>query len=274
MDIVPLLQKLGLSEYEAKAYKVLLDSGIVTAKHVSNLSGIPLTRIYESLVSLEKRGLVATMETRPKRYRALGPDSLRNLIEEKRRRVEEEVKEAENIYETIRSVVSEPPSSEVEVERESFWIFRGRDNCMRELKRNLKEAREEIKLFVGDLSWIDEVMDILEEKSKEGVKFKILCHVNKNTEERVRKLLNLGFEIRSWDEEIIKGNIKDGEKANLTFKNPRPGVRRKDTYGEPGSDRLFNYELLMSMNPVFVKMVETYFESFWKNGRNARELLD
>ncbi len=43
------LRDLGLSEYEARAYRSLLGAGPTTAKELSDASGIPIGRVYDVL---------------------------------------------------------------------------------------------------------------------------------------------------------------------------------------------------------------------------------
>jgi len=47
--IVEGLRKLGLTEYEAKAYAALVGMGEASAREVHELSGVPRTRIYDIL---------------------------------------------------------------------------------------------------------------------------------------------------------------------------------------------------------------------------------
>ena len=55
--IVDGLRKLGLTEYEAKAYATLVGMGEATAREVHELCGVPRTRIYDILRDLDGKGL-------------------------------------------------------------------------------------------------------------------------------------------------------------------------------------------------------------------------
>ena len=52
------LRDLGLSEYEERAYRSLLETGPTTAKELSRTSDVPMGRIYDVLNSLETHSLV------------------------------------------------------------------------------------------------------------------------------------------------------------------------------------------------------------------------
>ena len=74
-----LLRDIGLKEYEAKAFMSICQCGICSADQVSKISNIPLTRVYETMQSLQKLGIVTVLNTRPKKYRFLSVDALSNL---------------------------------------------------------------------------------------------------------------------------------------------------------------------------------------------------
>ena len=76
------LRDLGLSEYEARVYRALLDTGPTTAKELSRASEVPMGRIYDVLASIETHGLVrAQTASRPKKYVAVEPDTADLLVE-------------------------------------------------------------------------------------------------------------------------------------------------------------------------------------------------
>jgi len=73
------LRDVGLSKYEARAYRSLLESGPTTAKTLSEASGVPMGRIYDVLNSLEQHRLVRSQAaSRPKKYVAVEPETARD----------------------------------------------------------------------------------------------------------------------------------------------------------------------------------------------------
>lgn len=72
-----LLVDLGLTEYEARAYIALMRCQPATAYELSRVSGIPSSRIYESVSRLQEKGLAqptSADKERGQRYMALDPD--------------------------------------------------------------------------------------------------------------------------------------------------------------------------------------------------------
>lgn len=61
-DLSEILQRFGFTQYESKAYQALVRSGSSNASSISKLSGVPRARIYDTLESLAKQGIVMTEE--------------------------------------------------------------------------------------------------------------------------------------------------------------------------------------------------------------------
>jgi len=61
-NVISKLAKLGLSEYEAKAYLTLVQKHPVTAYEIAKTSGLPTSKIYEVLRRLLNKKLITTLE--------------------------------------------------------------------------------------------------------------------------------------------------------------------------------------------------------------------
>jgi sugar-specific transcriptional regulator TrmB len=97
------LRDLGLSEYEARAYRSLLRAGATTAKELSNASDVPMGRIYDVLNSLEQYNLVRSQAaSRPKKYVAVEPETaLDRLLDDKKRELAEKAEQYETIVDDL-----------------------------------------------------------------------------------------------------------------------------------------------------------------------------
>ena len=63
--IAVVLGKLGITEYEARAYVSLVAKGFGTAEEVADLAGIPRTSAYKALQSLAEKEFVTVSDGRP-----------------------------------------------------------------------------------------------------------------------------------------------------------------------------------------------------------------
>ena len=78
--IIDGLKKIGLTEYEAKAYAALAGLGEATARDIHEASEVPRTRIYDILRELTDKGFVEFIEGSPTYYRAAEPDRVLDRI--------------------------------------------------------------------------------------------------------------------------------------------------------------------------------------------------
>lgn len=76
------LVRLGLTQYEARAYIALLRRDGSTAAEVAKVAGVPRPRIYDVIDSLVARGLVCVRPGRTAKYVATSPGDATSLLVE------------------------------------------------------------------------------------------------------------------------------------------------------------------------------------------------
>ena len=77
------LEKVGLTGYEIKTFTSLLKTGELTASNLSQQSGVPYSKIYEVLSSLEEKGWIGSDESRPTKYFPKSPNSALQTTKQK-----------------------------------------------------------------------------------------------------------------------------------------------------------------------------------------------
>ncbi|USZ67568.1 TrmB family transcriptional regulator [Halorussus salilacus] len=141
------LRDLGLSEYEARAYRALLDAGPTTAKELSRASDVPMGRIYDVLSSLETHSLVRSQSaSRPKKYVAVEPETaLDRLLEDKLAELEEQADQYEGIVDDLTDELESAGPVE-----EQFWTAAvGAEETIDLLVERLDAADQRIVLVAG-----------------------------------------------------------------------------------------------------------------------------
>jgi sugar-specific transcriptional regulator TrmB len=144
------LRDLGLSEYEARAYRALLNTGPTTAKELSRASEVPMGRIYDVLNSIEQYNLVRSQTaSRPKKYVAVEPGTaLDRLLEDKKRELDEKAEQ----YEEIVADLSEELEAAEPVE-EQFWTAAvGKAESIDLLLERLAAADDRLVMMAADPS--------------------------------------------------------------------------------------------------------------------------
>ena len=152
------LRDLGLSEYEARAYRALLDAGPTTAKELSRASEVPMGRIYDVLSSLETHNLARSQSaSRPKKYVAVEPETaLNRLLDDKLEELEEQATQ----YEAIVEELTEELDAGEPVE-EGFWTAAvGPEESTDLLVERLDAADDQIVMVAGDSSAQFDIGDV------------------------------------------------------------------------------------------------------------------
>jgi len=173
------LRDMGLSEYESRAYRALLDAGPTTAKVLSEESDVPMGRVYDVLNSLERHRLARSQAaSRPKKYLAVEPDAaLDRLLEERRRELDEQAQQYESVADELSTELEagDPPD-------EQFWTAAlGPEETAALLLERLSAADDRVvmiaaapasSLDIGDVG--DAVAEELEAALERGVDASLL----------------------------------------------------------------------------------------------------
>ena len=108
MDIyIDGLKKVGLPEYDAKVYFMLLKKGDLKATEISKLTNVPITKIYSVLNNLVKGGLCTRVPGKFKKFKALNPEiafsNFSHELEEKKEHLTLLSESLESLYESEKS---------------------------------------------------------------------------------------------------------------------------------------------------------------------------
>lgn len=182
----------NLNIYETKVWLALLGKGVASAGEIAEMSGVPRSRTYDVLESLEKQGFAISKIGKPAKYIAVKPGIIleklkNNTIKEAEDKVElltnlkgtSEYTELEGIYTTgIKPIKHEDLSGSVKGKSTIY-------NHAREILENAKKeviictsARdfsEKLRLFTG----------LFQKLEKNGIKVKIALSGN---EQEIKKL--------------------------------------------------------------------------------------
>src|SRR3989338_5153223 len=97
--LMELKQHFRLNIYEVKIWTALLSRGIASAGELADISGVPRSRCYDVLESLEKKGFIIMKIGKPIKYLALKPEV---ILERVKRNVKEQADELSMQMESIK----------------------------------------------------------------------------------------------------------------------------------------------------------------------------
>jgi len=257
------LRDLGLSEYESRAYRSLLDTGPTTAKELSRTSDVPMGRIYDVLNSLETQNLARSQAaSRPKKYVAVEPETaLDRLLEDKEQELEEQLTQFESIASELETQLE--ASDPVD---EQFWTAAlGAEETIDLLVERLAAADERI-IFVAatptsrfDVDAVGErITDELERVLERGIPVSLLEHpavveaLPTEVGERYREQLQNydHFEVRVVED--IGSTFAIIDQVEICIEVPHP-LNRKEAFA-----------LINLKDAEFAADVEASFEGRWE----------
>lgn len=234
------LKELGLTEYETRAYVSLVSSGTSTAGDLSEVSGVPHSRIYDVLSKLERRGWVESQSGRPARYRAKPPSEVLRLVKLRR---EEKFKEAS---ETIRQELEPLYKEGGEVEKPNVWVIHGNQEILGRMEQMFTRAEIRVLIslpyFPEEFSHFKDFIPLLETKNLD---IRILTsEENEFTQElESHPDLEVGFR-----EPLFGGGIiVDGKEVLLVLES---GGRRVGIWSDEAG---------------LAKYAQEYFEYLWRD---------
>ena len=143
---VALLQMLGLTMYDAKAYATLISLGKTTPFILAEEAGIPRTKIYETIKRLEKDGWIAVERGRPGTVTPLCPAE---VIGNRKSALEADLKKMENEF-TLHY------ERKMEQESPKTTLIRGIGNISLKTTEMMERARTSLYLF-GTLYYPEEI---------------------------------------------------------------------------------------------------------------------
>ena len=248
MTLIDDLKAAGLSEYEAKVYQALLQSGEQTGRQVSDKSEVPKTRVFDTLEKLKDKGLVQLVSQRPLIWSPLKPEvGIKLFIE---RKIESYNQIEKQLLDTTKKIQRLP--------------------------------EEKIEEKVVTVSGFDAVFALITDNYKKALKNIIVYSVGEkipySTEVEAARAIKRGVDYRmvatKYDDEnkeILKRWIKDGWRIKY-LKGSREytfvAIDRKHLIIVVKNPMLKNERIaILFENPDLTQALAEYFNTLWKKGK-------
>ena len=240
-----ILRELGLTDYETRAYLALLEYGVLTASQVSENAGVPYSKVYETLTSLERKGWIETERGRPGRHYPKAPSE---ALAAAKMRLEDKVKTWE------KAITSElqPFYEKREIrEKPDMWILRGELSTIAKLREMLENTKSELMIAATVLpkALIDSVVPLLQRL--QSVDVRIYVMVSKQAASRNLKELEKIAEVRVRNQMFGGGVIVDGKEAILFLGEDKPTL------------------VIWSNHLGLVQFAKDYFQHLWDSSSKA-----
>ncbi len=136
------LERIGLTSYEIKTYSALLKTGQINASDLSQKSGVPYSKIYEVLGTLEEKGWIGSDDSRPTQYFAKSPTT---AIETTKQNLETEFKRNESVIVKELTPLYEQSGTS---ERPDIWVLSGVVNIASKILEMVDSCRNEVMVAI------------------------------------------------------------------------------------------------------------------------------
>lgn len=138
------LERIGLSSYEIRTFAALLNAGELTAAEISQNSGVPYSKIYEVLGTLEEKGWIGSRDSRPTKY---FPKSPSTGLETTKQRMEAEFSLNQS---TILSELVPLYEKSGTSEKPDIWVLSGTLNIAAKILEMVESCRNEVLIALPE----------------------------------------------------------------------------------------------------------------------------
>ena len=244
------LEEFGLSKYEAQAYVSLIAKGTITAGELAYYSEIPRTKIYPTLLKLEKKKLTIISKSKPIMCTAIAPeDAFDGIIHEQINKVNA----MNTLVSNLKKASEESRKSRGSEEKRYFHI--SANNVLAQLQVMIDGSKSSIKITVDQWGFglLVECKEQLLSVLRRNLDVKLLVSPSQICSESYRAIPD-GIEIRA--SEITQNCFIFDETELLLVNNTN------------GKGAIFSSTEILGVNQ------EKIFSNIWKNATKTKALAD
>ena len=182
----------NLNIYETKVWLALLTKGLASAGEVAELSGVPRSRTYDVLESLEKRGFAIVKIGKPVKYIAVKPTEVIEKMKSKvMHEAQDKVKSLANLKETPEYTELEQLHTEGILPIKAHDLtgsLKGRSNVISRMRELLENAQKEVIICTSHSDFEDKsrvLLPTIEKLNSNGIKVRVALH---GEEDKIKRL--------------------------------------------------------------------------------------
>lgn len=250
------LQDLGLTDYEIKAYISLLTDPGRQASEISKDSDVPVSKIYEVLSNLERKGWVESQHGRPIRYYPKSPSTALQIF---RMRLESELKVNEEYL--LRELMPIYERRETQ-EKPDIWIIRGEYNILAKIRESIDRCKKELLVVVPAVlgEALDLVIPALESVKASGVGTRMM--ISKNVNQQLLQRISSVCDVKVRENMFGGGVICDAREVVILLGGAGgTGQSSSSSSSSSGGGAL----AIWSDHAGLASFAKDYFEFLWRD---------
>ncbi|MBD3354605.1 hypothetical protein GF361_01310 [Candidatus Woesearchaeota archaeon] len=264
-DFLNKLKDFGLNTYESKLWTALLSRGVSTAGELSDIAGVPRSRSYDVLESLEKKGFIIMKVGKPIKYVAVPPT---DVLERVKKQIENEANKQIGVIDSIEEsdVLNKLQSLHQEGvdmidPTDLSGCVKGRNNLYNHLGSMINDAKESVSIMTtmdGLKRKLDNLKNVLEKAKKKGVNVRIAAPLKK-ADKKIIDELSKYAEIKHSDVNS-RFCVIDGKQVAFML------LDDKDVH--PTYDAA-----IWANTKLFASTLENFFNQCWGNMKPADKFV-
>ena len=250
------IQRLGLTEYESRAYLGLVKLGPSKAGELSFFAQIPRTKTYGALKELTHKGLVRIIPGKPELYLAVSPNEALlpalSALHDRLKDSEEIVLELNLVHEASRFVKRDVPKESAE-----FWEINGRQALFSKVNQILLDAKKSVCYATtasGLIRAYKAQAEILEKASRRGVSVRLLAPTSSDNVLVAEQLAEISY-VKRLDQSFTS-NFVSVDSEQLVVVDSKPDDLSLDSGTDLG---------IWTTNKLLVGLHEQFFDRLWNS---------
>lgn len=224
-EALNILRRLDLNQYESKVYLALLAKGTASAGEISEIGDVPRSRVYDVLVSLEKKGLATISQSKPVKYSPIDPSEIVN-----RMKLQYE-KDLEAKLSGLKNIDSSITKTLTPLYKQSFdeggastisTILRGRENVQGKISQMIASSSSSLHKITpeqGLINFSNSHLNSIKGATSKGITTRVITHVGEKNKSQASEL-GKHTEIRHLPEITSRFLVKDNEESLLYLSPP------------------------------------------------------
>jgi sugar-specific transcriptional regulator TrmB len=254
------LVELGLTMSEARVYLALAQIGTSKIGHISKTTGICREHLYQTMHSLEDKGLVEKELGVISQYKAVPPsEALSMLVKVKQKQFAELKIKAKIITENLGKFSMQPETiGELQEENAQFIIIPGKEIIIPKIKEALKRVQTSLEVVTIPKRFSSAILEFVElykKALKRGVTIRIATEKHTPEKAALEAVLalteNPRFEVKCFP--------YSPQAVVVIFDKKEAFVTMSATANFAGTSCLW------SKNTCFIALAQNYFENIWSN---------
>jgi len=243
------MESLGLTSYEIKVYLSLLEQGSMTASDISKISGVPYSKIYEVLNSLDNKVWLESDSSRPQKFYPKSPST---ALEAVRLQKEIEIKNNEEIIKNELIPIYEKSGIR---EKPEIWVVRGFYNIAGKVNEIIQNSQRELLIALPQLAQdiAKSLQPMLRTLHDKGIRIVVL--VSEGTSTEIIKAISRIADVRIKNNMFGGGVIGDGIQVLILL-------------GEEGNRNGSSEPIaIWAEHPGLAVYAKDYFNYLWNDAR-------